>query len=249
MKKKERLQKILARAGIASRRTAEEFIRQGRVSIDGVTATEMGIMADPEQQRITFDGKPITIEAEKIYILLNKPKGYVTTLQDPQGRPVVTSLLKDLPVRVFPVGRLDIDTEGALLLTNDGELAQKIQHPSHEVNKTYEACVAGHPAKEKLAWLEQGIMLEGRKTWPAQITIISQTRRNTTIRITIHEGKKRQVRKMFAAIDHRVLALRRTAYGNLSLGELAPGHFRFLNGNDLARIFARKNILCKNKSI
>lgn len=244
---KERLQKILAQAGIASRRKAEELIKQGRVAVDGRVVREMGSKVDPARQLITFDNKPLTPAASKIYILLNKPMGYVSTVRDPQGRPIVTSLLAGLGdgLRVFPVGRLDLDTEGALLLTNDGDLAQKIQHPSHEVNKTYEATVAGRPEREKLARLETGIVIEGRKTWPAQVKISAFEAGRTTILITIHEGRKRQVRKMFDAIGHPVLHLRRIAYGKLVLGDLPLGKYRLLTDKDLALIFAKKKNLYK----
>ena len=243
---KERLQKILAQAGIASRRKAEELIQQGRVTVDGRIVTEMGIKVDPARQVISFDNKTLIPETAKIYILLNKPKGYVSTVHDPQGRPIVTSLLAGLGgLRVFPVGRLDLDTEGALLLTNDGSLAQKIQHPSHEVNKTYEATVSGRLEREKLARLETGIVIEGRKTWPAQVKISAFEAGRTTILITIHEGRKRQVRKMFDAIGHPVLHLRRIAYGKLVLGDLPLGEYRLLTDKDLALIFAKKKNLYK----
>lgn len=235
----ERLQKILARAGIASRRAVEQLITQGRVTVDGRKITEMGLKFDPEHHRIEFDGKPVLESEKKIYILLNKPAGYVTTLSDPQGRPVVTVLLEGIKERVFPVGRLDLDTEGALILTNDGELAQRIQHPSHEADKTYEARVAGHPTEETLKKLEKGIMLEGRKTWPAAIRVLKKGQKDTLAEITIHEGRKRQVRKMFAAVGHRVLHLKRTAYGKLKLGTLASGKFRHLNKKELALLFEK----------
>jgi 23S rRNA pseudouridine2605 synthase len=243
---KERLQKILAQAGIASRRKAEELIKQGRVAVDGMVVTEMGIKVDPARKTVTFDNKPIIRATTKVYILLNKPKGYVSTVRDPQGRPTVTSLLAGLGgQRVFPVGRLDLDTEGALLLTNDGDLAQKVQHPSHEVNKTYEATVTGRPEREKLARVEAGIEIEGRKTWPARLKISSRQAGRTTIRITIHEGRKRQVRKMFDAIGHPVVHLRRIAYGRLDLGDLPLGKYRLLNDKDIALIFANNKNLYK----
>jgi 23S rRNA pseudouridine2605 synthase len=246
---KERLQKILSQAGVASRRKAEEIIKQGRVAVDGRVVTAMGLQVDPDCQIITLDGKPLTPAEKKISILLNKPKGYVTTMRDPQGRPIVTSLLDNMTARVFPVGRLDLNTEGALILTNDGDLAQKIQHPSFEVNKTYEARVFGRPNKAKLKKLEEGIELEGGKTWPARIEILQRYAHETILKITIHEGKKRQVRKMFAAIGHRVLDLKRTAYGRLELGGLPSGKYRVLNDRDLALLFAGKNSLCKKESI
>jgi 23S rRNA pseudouridine2605 synthase len=233
----ERLQKVLAKAGFASRRRAEELIRQGKVRVDGKVVTEMGTKVDPKTQDIECEGVTLASQEEKVYILLHKPSGYLSTVDDPQGRPIVTDLLNNIKERVYPVGRLDLDTEGALLLTNDGELAQKILHPSHEVNKTYVATVKGLPGKNKLDALSKGIELEGRKTWPASIEVLKTKAQSATIQITIHEGKKRQVRKMFEAIGHPVLELKRTAYGKLELGELRPGKYRFLTPGDIKFIF------------
>jgi 23S rRNA pseudouridine2605 synthase len=233
----ERLQKVLAKAGIASRRKAEELIRLGKVRVDGKVVTEMGIKVDPDSQHIECDGILLAQPEEKIYILLHKPTGYLSTVDDPQGRPIVIDLVKDVKERVYPVGRLDLDTEGALLLTNDGELAQKILHPSHEVNKTYIAEVKGQPGHKKLAVLAKGIELEGRKTWPADIQVLKADARNAVIQITIHEGRKRQVRKMFEAIGHPVFKLKRIAYGKLELGELGPGKYRFLSPDHIKLIF------------
>ena len=234
----ERLQKVLAKAGIASRRGAEELIRQGKVRVDGRVVTEMGTKVDPETQEIECAGVTLDSQEEKVYILLHKPSGYLSTVDDPQGRPIVTDLLKNIKERVYPVGRLDLDTEGALLLTNDGELTQKILHPSHEVNKTYVARVKGVPGKKKLGALSKGIELEGRKTWPASIKVLKTEAHSAVIKITIHEGRKRQVRKMFEAIGHPVLGLKRIAYGHLKLGELKPGKYRFLTPADIKFIFS-----------
>nr|WP_310599103.1 pseudouridine synthase [Desulfobulbus sp.] len=233
------MQKILAKAGIASRRQAEQLIRAGRIRINDQVVVEMGCKADPVRDRITCDGKPIDFE-EKIYVLLNKPAGYVTTLADPQGRPMVSDLLTGIEERLFPVGRLDLDTEGALLMTNDGELANRILHPRFEVNKTYEALVAGFPAREKLALLEQGIVIDGIKTRPARVRVLQRRSGASLVEIVIHEGKKRQVRKMFQAVDHRVLHLKRTAYGQLYLGHLPLGKFKILSSDDLKKIFSYK---------
>ncbi len=235
----ERLQKVLAKAGVASRRKAEELIRQGKVRVDGKVVTEMGTKVDPETQSIKCEGTPLDSQEEKVYILLHKPGGYLSTVHDPQGRPIVTDLLKNIKERVYPVGRLDLDTEGALLLTNDGELAQRILHPSHEVNKTYVAKVKGRPGKKKLDALSKGIELEGKKTWPANIEMLKSEAGSTTIQITIHEGRKRQVRKMFEAVGHPVLKLKRTAYGQLELGELGSGKYRFLTSGDIKFIFEK----------
>jgi 23S rRNA pseudouridine2605 synthase len=235
----ERLQKILAQAGIASRRSAEQLIRDGRIRINGQVVVEMGYKADPAHDRITCDGKPITSE-QKVYLLLNKPAGYVTTLSDPQGRPVVSDLTADIPLRLFPVGRLDLDTEGALLMTNDGELGNAILHPRYEVKKTYEALVVGSPSRETIKRLQEGIELDGFITRPAAIRILKQHKDQTLVEIIIHEGKKRQVRKMFAAVHHRVLHLKRTAYGKLRLGTLPLGKYRVLTPADLKNIFSGK---------
>lgn len=243
-----RLQKILAMAGISSRRTAEQLILEGKVSVDGTVVTEMGFKADPEKQQILFDGKPLVPEEKKVFLLLNKPKGYVTTLDDPQGRPIVTALLTGIHARVFPVGRLDIDTEGALLLTNDGDLANKIIHPRNEVKKTYLALVSGQPSPAKLQQLEKGILLEEKKTAPAQVKILEKKPTTTLIEITIHEGRKRQVRKMFREVGHRVLELKRTAYGNLKLGGLPTGKYKVLGTKDLALIFSEKKSSLQFKS-
>lgn len=232
-----RLQKYLALCGVASRRKAEEFIAAGKVSVDGRTVRAMGEKINPQTQKVTVDGKQIAPETEKTYILLNKPKGYVTTLADPQGRPIVTDLIKDVETRIFPVGRLDFDTEGALLLTNDGELAQKMQHPSFEVTKTYEARIKGVPSWEKLKNLERGILLEGKMTSPAKLKILGKQTQSALVRITIHEGRKHQVKKMFSAIGHPVTSLKRVAYGNLRLQNLPRGRYRLLNKQDLKKIF------------
>ena len=177
---------------------------------------------------------------EKIYLLLNKPRGYVTTLHDPQGRPIVSSLLTGITSRVFPVGRLDFDTEGALILTNDGDFAERILHPRFEIERTYQAEVRGLPSRDKIRLLEEGLEIEGKKTWPAEVRIIAKEPTTTTLEITIHEGRKRQVRMMFQAIGHRVLSLKRIAYGGLRLGALPTGKYRRLSPTDLALIFSQK---------
>ncbi len=233
-----RLQKYLADCGVASRRKAEEMIRAGRISVNGTIITSMGEKILPDTVKVLCDGKPVAAPAKDfIYVLLNKPKGYVTTVSDPQGRPVVTSLVRDIAARLFPVGRLDLDTEGALILTNDGSLAQQIQHPSHETNKTYEALVQGHPGQSKLKQLERGILLEEKMTAPAEITVLKHLHRQTLVKITIHEGRKRQVKKMFEFIGNPVINLKRIAYGKLQLGKLPTGVYKILNHRDLKKIF------------
>jgi len=232
-----RLQKYIAQCGLASRRRAEEMIREGRVAVDGKTITDMGFCITSDTQSVTLDGKAACIQDRVVTLLLNKPKGYVTTLSDPQGRPIVTSLLHNIAARVFPVGRLDLDTEGALILTSDGELAESIQHPRYEVKKTYEAVVSGRPTRKALQQLERGLIIEGKKTYPASIGDIKDLNHAARITITIHEGRKRQVKKMFAAIGNPVLSLKRTAYGQLFLGDLPLGAYRILTTNDVKKIF------------
>ena len=197
----------------------------------------MGAKIDPESQVIRYNDTLVTRQHKHIYILLNKPRGYVTTLSDPQGRPIVTSLLKNVTARVFPVGRLDIDTEGALILTNDGNLSQEILHPSFETTKTYEVLVRGIVTESSFTALERGIELEGRKTWPARISQREKKRNSSSFIITIHEGRKRQIRKMCQAVGHPVITLKRIAYGQLRLGSLKSGSYRMLKQKELKKIF------------
>ncbi len=234
-----RLQKYLAQSGLCSRRKAEEYIRAGRVKVDGITVRKMGVLVT-SQNRISFDGKELLGKKEYEYYLLNKPSGYVTTLSDPQGRPTVISLLKGVNTRIFPAGRLDLDTEGALLLTNDGDMVQRIQHPSKHTQKTYQALVKGHPKITELQQLERGIMLEGKLTAPAILRLLKKKASSTLIEITLYEGRKRQVKKMFSHIGHPVLFLKRTAYGKLSIGNLPKGAWKRLNSADLEKIFEKK---------
>lgn len=247
MEKPVRLQKFLASAGIASRRKSEEYIAAGRVRVDGKINTAMGQQIVPGKNRVLFDNKEVQVEETMRYILLNKPAGYVTTMSDPQGRPIVTSLLRGIKERLFPVGRLDLDTTGALLLTNDGELSQKILHPKYEVHKTYEAEVKGTPSATEMASLEKGILLEEKKTAPASLRIKRTKPRSSVIVITIHEGRKRQVKKMFQAIGHPVLSLKRLSYGGLGLNGMVVGTYRTLNKNEIKSIFSKKTSLQKNK--
>ncbi|BDG59979.1 pseudouridine synthase [Caldinitratiruptor microaerophilus] len=236
----ERLQKILARAGVASRRHSEELILAGRVRVNGEVVTRLGTRAVAGVDRIEVDGRPIGEREPLAYVVLNKPKGYVTTLHDPEGRPTVVDLIEGAPVRLYPVGRLDYDTEGLLLLTNDGELAHALAHPSSEVSKTYVARVRGVPTAAKLRTLEQGVRLEDGITAPARVRLLAvrTDRRNprnqvATVELTIHEGRNRQVRRMLAAVGHEVIQLTRTRVGPLRLAGLAPGEFRYLTLRDI----------------
>jgi 23S rRNA pseudouridine2605 synthase len=224
----ERLQKIISAAGITSRRASEELILAGRVTVNGAVVTELGSKADPAADIITVDGKQLTIASKKIYILLYKPVGYLTTLDDPENRPLVTDLLKEVGERVYPVGRLDYNTEGLLLLTSDGEWANQLMHPRHEVEKEYHVRVRGKVHKSQLDQLAGGVEIEGRKTAPARVCMIKEGEQNDWFSLTIHEGRNRQVRRMCEAVSLSVVRLRRVRYGMLSMGALKPGEFRYL---------------------
>lgn len=224
----ERLQKIISAAGITSRRASEELILAGRVTVNGTVVTELGSKADPASDTVAVDGKPLAIASRKLYILLNKPVGYLTTLDDPEGRPLVTDLLKEVGARVYPVGRLDYNTEGLLLLTSDGEWANQLMHPRHEVEKEYHVRVRGKVHKSQLDQLAGGVDIDGRKTAPARVSLIKEGEQNDWFSITIHEGRNRQVRRMCEAVSLSVVRLRRVRYGMLSMGAMKPGEFRYL---------------------
>jgi 23S rRNA pseudouridine2605 synthase len=232
----ERLQKILAKAGIASRREAETIIASGRVAVNGVTVVAMGVKADADTDVVTLDGRKISLQREKRYILLNKPSGYVTTMKDPEGRPVVTDLVKGVKERVFPVGRLDYNTEGLLLLTNDGDWANHLAHPRHEVDKVYQVRVRGAVSPEQIRRLAEGVDLDDGRSAPAVVVKIRESDRNSWLSITIHEGRYRQVRRMCESVELEVVRLKRVKYGILELGDLKPGQYRELTADEIARL-------------
>ncbi len=229
----ERLQRFLARAGVASRRASEALIAGGKVAVNGRIVTEMGVKVDPERDRIMLEGRLLSAPSACTYVMLNKPAGYVTTMHDPQGRPRVIDLLPAKLPRLFPVGRLDLETTGLLLLTNDGDLAQHLLHPRFGVWKTYLARVAGVPSPSTLAHLRQGVLLEDGPTAPAGIKILNHKDGYATLEIRLHEGRKRQIRRMLAAVGHQVLALERRCFGPLSLGDLPLGASRSLTGPEV----------------
>jgi len=222
----ERLQKILSAAGLCSRRAAENYIVSGRVSVNGTVAL-LGQQADPDVDDIRLDGIPVCIEEKRVYLLLNKPCGYVTTLSDEKGRPTAADLVADCGVRVYPVGRLDLNSEGLLLMTNDGALMQQLLHPSGEINKTYHVWVSGtvENAAEKLSAITD---LDGEAIRPAGVTVLRQGKYNALLSIVIHEGKNRQIRRMCAACGLHVDRLRRVAEHTLVLGDLPVGTWRYL---------------------
>ena len=232
----ERLQKIISAAGITSRRASEALIQNGQVSVNGVVVTELGSKADPSKDVITVDGKTLKINAQRLYILLNKPPGYITALKDGQGRPLVTDLLKDVPERVYPVGRLDYNTEGLLLLTNDGEWANRLMHPRNEIEKEYHVRVRGKVIDQQLKRMADGVELEDGKTAPAIVSLVKNGEQNDWISVAIHEGRNRQVRRMCEAVSLSVVRLKRIRYGTLALGTLRSGHFRYLTETEVREL-------------
>lgn len=228
-----RLQKYLADCGVASRRGAEELIKQGRVSVNGETVREMGIKVDEDRDVIEFDGEIIRPQNKMIYVMLHKPAGFVTTVSDDKGRETVMSLVSEIPARIYPVGRLDYDTEGLLLLTNDGEMTYKITHPKNNIEKTYEAEVTGNITMDTITRLRNGVVLDGRRTEKAVVEVIGATRLGTKLRITIHEGRNRQVRRMFEAVGCIVKRLIRVEEAGLKLGHLPLGKWRRLSDSEV----------------
>jgi len=231
----ERIQKILSKAGIASRRKAEEMITEGRVRVNGVVAT-LGMKADITRDHIKVDNKLIRYTEEPVCLIFNKPKGCITSLYDPEGRATIKDYIRGVKERVYPVGRLDYNSEGLLLLTNDGDLSNAILHPAHRVGKTYHVKVDGFLDEKDVQRLERGINLEDGITAPAKVKIIKNTKANSWIEITIYEGRKRQVRRMFMAIGHPVIKLKRIRINGISLGNLQPGAFRYLTQKEIQRL-------------
>jgi 23S rRNA pseudouridine2605 synthase len=234
-KKLMRLQRFLSMAGVASRRDAEELIRAGRVTVNGVRA-ELGMKVDPATDRVEVDGRPVRLRTRHYYIALHKPPGYLSTLEDPQGRKTVIDLLPAAlrSERLYPAGRLDNDSEGLMLLTTDGEWAHRVMHPSHGYDKEYLVLVSGRPERHALQRLEEGIELDGEKTAPAHIVVRRTDGRNTWLTVVLREGRKRQIRRMFEAIGHPVLRLIRQRIGPVRLGNLKPGQFRALTPQEIA---------------
>ncbi|AIM15487.1 MULTISPECIES: 23S rRNA pseudouridine(2605) synthase RluB [Neobacillus] len=234
----ERLQKVIARAGIASRRKAEELIKEGKVRVNGEVVTELGTKVTPSD-KVEVNGIPIEKE-EPVYFLLYKPRGVISSVSDDKGRKVVTDFFPEVKERIFPIGRLDYDTSGLLLLTNDGEFANLLMHPRNEIEKVYVAKVKGIPLREKLKKLEKGIWLDDGKTAPAKVKLLSADRKKQTaiIEITIHEGRNRQVRRMFEAIGHEVIKLKRERYGFLTMNGLKAGEARELTPHEVKQLRA-----------
>ncbi len=229
---KERIQKIISASGIASRRAGEELLRSGRVTVNGVVA-DVGDSADAQTDLICVDGKPICRPDKKTYIMLNKPRGYVTTLKDEKGRHCVSELVGDVGVRLFPVGRLDMYSEGLLIMTDDGDFANKLMHPSAETEKTYHAWLTGECSAEALDILRSPLTIDGYRIRPARVEILHKTDEYTMLSITIHEGRNRQIRKMCEAAGVRLNRLKRVSEGSLCLGSLETGKWRYLSDEEL----------------
>lgn len=228
-----RLNKYIAQAGLASRRKADEFTANGNVKINGLVVKELGYDVK-DGDVVEVNGRRIDYTAQKpVYIMLNKPLGYITSSNDEKGRPTVQDLVKDIDARLFSVGRLDYNTSGMLLMTNDGDMAYKLTHPKHHIYKTYRARVSGILSNEKIARLKNGVDIGGFVTSKANVKVIKQAERSTIVEIQIYEGKNRQVRKMFAAVGNKVQELERTAIGELHLGRLMLGHYRKLTPKEI----------------
>jgi pseudouridine synthase len=231
-----RINKFLSEAGVVSRREADRLILEGRIQVNNRIVEELGQRIDPESDVVSVDGKKVKKEERPVYLMLNKPAGYLVTLKDPFQRPTIRSLLPPFLGRVFPVGRLDLDSEGLLLLTNDGELAFRLSHPRFEVKKTYVVRVRGEPSPESLRRLERGVFVERRKTAVAKVTVLERSPRSSWLRLEIHEGRKREVRLMCRAVGHDVLQLRRVGFGGLALKKLKPGEWRSLEPWEIRRL-------------
>lgn len=233
----ERIQKILSAAGLCSRRQAEKYILEGRVSVNGRVAT-LGDQADPASDQIMLDGKPVSSAVQKVYLMLNKPRGYVTTLSDEKGRHTVAELVRDCGERVYPVGRLDMDSDGLLLLTNDGEFAQHLTHPSHEMDKEYLVTVGGELSgcAGKLAALTA--LEDGTPIVPAQVRVVKREAGRWILSVVIHQGLNRQIRRMCAMVDLKVLRLQRICEGELHLGDLPQGKWRYLTAQEVERLLS-----------
>ena len=231
-----RLQKYMALCGVSSRRSAEKMILAGKVQVNGRTVREMGLQIDEEKDQIFVDGTLIHPETEKHYIAYYKPIGEVTTVSDPEGRPTVMDKFRDYPVRLFPVGRLDFDSEGLLLLTNDGEMMNHLLHPSHEVKKVYLIKASNQVTPEEINHLKSGVIIDGKMTSPAKVRLLRFEAFDTVLLVSIHEGRNRQVRKMLEAVNHQVVSLKRVEFGPVKLGDLQRGQWRTLSPEEITRL-------------
>ncbi len=234
-----RINKYLSAAGVSSRREADRLIEQGRVKVNGKIVQTLGSKIDENKDRIEVDGKIVEGTQGKIYILLNKPPEFLVTLKDPFQRPTIMDFLPKLKTRIFPVGRLDFDSEGLLLMTNDGELTNRLIHPRYEIKKNYLVKIQGHPEKVQISRLERGIPIDGKKTAPAKISPISSSPKRSLFKVELHEGRKREIRRMFEAIGYHVLLLRRIKFAGLTLDGLNPGDWRYLTDIEVQNLYKK----------
>jgi len=232
----ERIQKILAKAGIASRREAEKILIEGRVTVNGKIVDQLGFKADPLKDYIKVDGKRLARFEPKVTLLLNKPRGYLSTVKDPKGRPTVIDLLKNVKWRVYPVGRLDFDAEGLLLLSNDGDFTYFLSHPKFSIPRTYLVKIRGIPEEERLARLKRGVMLEDGDAKAVFVKIFRQREKNSWIQVVVTEGRNRLVKRMFSAINYPVLKLKRVGFGPIQLGDLHIGQYRYLTAEEMMKL-------------
>ncbi len=244
-----RIQKLIASRGLTSRRKAEELIVEGRVKVNGEVIYDLGLKIDPSKDIITVDDKPLPEPQPKIYIMLNKPRFCVTTLKDPQGRPTIRDFLKGVKERVFPVGRLDFDSEGLLLLTNDGPLTHRLIHPSFGVPKEYLVLVKGHPGKWFFKKWREGVYLEEGKTSPAEVEVVKRERTRTWLRVIIHQGWYRQIKRMGQVTGHPVYRIKRIGYGPLKLGDLKAGEFRYLSKEEVKSLYETVGMSLKESNL
>ena len=234
-----RINKYLSAAGVSSRREADRLIEQGRVKVNGKIVHTLGSKIDENKDRIEVDGKTVEGTQGKIYMLLNKPPEFLVTLKDPFQRPTIMDFLPKLKTRIFPVGRLDFDSEGLLLMTNDGELTNRLIHPRYEIKKNYLVKIQGHPEKIQISRLERGIYIDGKKTAPAKIFLISSSPKRSLFKVELHEGRKREIRRMFEAIGYHVLLLRRIKFAGLTLDGLNPGDWRYLTKTEVQNLYKK----------
>ncbi len=231
-----RLQKYLAECGVASRRKAEELILAGKIKVNGEVVTELGTKINPARDKVMYNNEVVKVEKSKVYILLNKPAGYISAAKDQFDNPSILHLVKDIKVRLYPVGRLDKDTTGAIILTNDGDFSYKLTHPKHEISKTYIAEIEGVPTAEEMRTFSKGVYVDGKKTYPAKIRIVKETKKNSIVEIIIHEGRNRQVKKMCEAIGHKVITLHRQAIGRINIDGVKEGKYRNLTNNEVEEL-------------
>jgi len=235
----ERLQKVLASAGVASRRKSEEIILQGRVTVNRKVVTELGTKVDPDRDEIRVDGERIEIGSRRMYIMVNKPKGVLSAMEDDRGRRALGELVT-VPARLYPVGRLDADSEGLILLTDDGDLANLLTHPRYEHHKEYLALVNGHPSEKTLEAWQRGVLLDDKPTAPARVGVVKSERDSTLLRIEMREGRKRQIRRVAALLGHPVRELKRVRLGPLHLGSLTSGQWRYLTDREIGQLLSLK---------